>query len=153
MRFSPSAKAHDGPCLQTRVLEALVVGYFELQCVKQCADVAALVLREFGRVERDVLGAVRARLVALDSRLGTVPANGSVAVVASAGGGGTALHVGAGHRAHVRRLAQLVLELVQEPGGASPASEGKVQAKVQGELQGELQGEVQGEVQGTGLCA
>ncbi len=111
--FSGCSKPHDGLRPASRILDALVYGYFETQCISGPEDVRTLILEQFGGsgfATCPVLQEVHSKLTALCERVVELGDFCSMPVLVQ--GGGRGLQLQAVHRPHLRRLTKLFEQFV-----------------------------------------
>lgn len=111
--FSGCCKPHDGLRPASRILDVLVYGYFETQCISGSEDVRTLILEQFGSsgfATREVLREVHSKLATLCERVTELDDFCSMPVLIH--GGGRGLQLQAVHRPHLRRLTKLFEQFV-----------------------------------------
>lgn len=111
--FSGCSKPHDGLRPASRILDALVYGYFETQCISGPEDMRTLLLEQFGGsgfATCEVLQEVHSKLTALCERVVELGDFCSMPVLIH--GGGRGLQLQAVHRPHLRRLTKLFEQFV-----------------------------------------
>lgn len=111
--FSGCSKPHDGLRPASRILDALVYGYFESQCISGPEDMRTLILEQFGGsgfATCEVMQEVHIKLTALCERVMELDDFCSMPVLIH--GGGRGLQLQAVHRPHLRRLTKLFEQFV-----------------------------------------
>mmetsp|Transcript_1298 Transcript_1298/g.1955 ORF Transcript_1298/g.1955 Transcript_1298/m.1955 type:complete len:221 (+) Transcript_1298:416-1078(+) len=113
--FSGCSKSHDGLRPSSRILDALVYGYFESQSISGASDIRSLILERFGGssyATPDVLVEVHEKLVCLCDRAQNLADFCSMPVLLH--GGGRGLQLQSIHRPHLVRLAKLFKHFLAE---------------------------------------
>lgn len=113
--FSGCCKSHDGLRPSSRILDALVYGYFETQCIAGPEDIRTLLLEQFGGAsyaKPTVLREVHTKLCTLFERVAELDDFCSMPVLIH--GGGRGLQLQSVHRPHLRRLTRLFEQFVSD---------------------------------------